>query len=87
MKKTVIKYYTSWCGPCSIYGPIFDKVTLDFKDEFEIKEIDIENDQEGLSIIHKVKSIPHTVIMQGDDVIASRSGMMREDQLREFLNK
>lgn len=87
MKKIVIKYFASWCGPCKIYGPIFDKVVSELGDEFEIKNIDIEDDPEGLSVKHKVRGIPHTVIMQGDDVIASRSGMMREDQLREFLNK
>lgn len=33
-KVCVIDVYASWCGPCQITGPLFEKLALKYKDQF-----------------------------------------------------
>ena len=85
MEKTVIKFYATWCGPCKIYGPTFERVKQDLQDIVNFVEVNVEEDEQNLSGKYKVKGIPMTVLVQGDELLKSHSGRMTEDQLKEFI--
>lgn len=85
MKKTVIKFYATWCGPCKLYGPTFERVKQDLKDIVDFIEINVEEDTENLSGKYKVKGIPCTVLLEEGEEKKNRSGRMSEDQLKEFI--
>lgn len=85
MAKQVIKFYATWCGPCSVYAPTFERVKQDLQDIIEFKEVDVEQDEENLSAEYKVKGIPMTVLVEDGKVKKSQSGRMGELQLREFI--
>tara|TARA_R110000868_G_scaffold344581_1_gene605611 strand:- start:68 stop:331 length:264 start_codon:yes stop_codon:yes gene_type:complete len=85
MKKTVIKFYANYCGPCKIYGPTFDRVKQDLQDIIKFTEVNVENDEENLSGEYKIKGIPHTILLEDGEVKKSQSGAMEEVQLREFI--
>ena len=86
MKKTIIKFYADWCGPCKIYAPTFEKVKQDesFSD-IEFIDINVEDDPEGLSVKHRVRSIPHTVLLEDNKEARSISGMLTPQQLTAFI--
>jgi thioredoxin len=85
MAKQVIKFYATWCGPCKIYGPTFDRVKQDLKDIIEFKEINVEEDPENLSGKYKVRGIPHTVVLENGEEVKSQSGRLSEEQLKELI--
>jgi thioredoxin 1 len=85
MAKQVIKFYADWCGPCKIYGPIFERVKQDLQDIAEFTNINIEEDTDNLSGEYKVKGIPHTVLLVDGELVKSHSGRMNEEQLKEFI--
>ena len=55
----IIKFYADWCWPCKVFSPILKKFAND--NNIELKEIDIDKDQE-MAIQYNVTSIPHTVL-------------------------
>ena len=85
MAKQVIKFYATWCGPCKVYGPTFERVKQDLQDIIEFKEINVEEDPENLSGEYKVKGIPMTILLEDGEVKKSQSGRMGEEQLKEFI--
>ncbi len=85
MKKTVIKFWAGFCGPCRAYAPTFETVKQDLQDIIEFKEINVEQDPDNLSGEYKVKGIPTTVLLQDGQVVKQQSGRMTEDQLKEFI--
>jgi thioredoxin 1 len=85
MKKTVIKFWAGYCGPCKVYAPTFDRVKQDLQDIIEFKEVNIEDDPDNLAGEYKVKGIPLTVLVQDGIVVKSQSGRIPEIQLREFI--
>jgi thioredoxin len=85
MAKKVIKFYADWCGPCKMYGPIFERVKQELQEGIEFVEINVENDPENLSGEFKVRGIPHTVILEDGEKIKEKSGRLSEADLKELI--
>ena len=85
MAKQVIKFYANWCGPCKVYGPTFTKVRQELEGDIEFLEINVEEDPDNLSGQHKVRGIPHTVVVEEGADTRSKSGRLGEEELKEFI--
>jgi len=85
MAKKVIKFYADWCGPCKMYGPVFERVKQELQEGIEFVEINVENDPENLSGEFKVRGIPHTVILEDGEKIKEKSGRLSEAELKELI--
>jgi thioredoxin 1 len=84
----VLKMYGTWCGPCKVYSPVFDKVSSEMVDS-EIKFVDVDIDKEenqDLLVKFKVKGVPTTVKIYDSGEFQTKVGMMNETQLKEFIN-
>tara|TARA_R110000803_G_scaffold54040_1_gene110606 strand:- start:285 stop:542 length:258 start_codon:yes stop_codon:yes gene_type:complete len=80
----VIKFYASWCGPCNAYAETFNKVAEELKEEVEFLNIDVQNDNTGLTDKYKVTAIPVTVVIKdGEEKI--HKGRMSEQALRQVI--
>lgn len=85
MAKKVIKFWASWCGPCKVYAPTFEKVKQELEGEIEFQEVNVEEDTEGLAAEYKVRGIPLTVVLQDGVKVKEQSGRLGEQQLRDFI--
>jgi thioredoxin len=85
MKKTVIKFWAGYCGPCSAYAPVFERVKQELQNDIEFVEVNVEDDPENLSGQYKVRGIPHTVVLEDGKEVKSQSGRLSQEQLKEFI--
>ena len=86
MKKTVIKFYANWCGPCKAYAPAFTKVKEQLqKEDITFLEINVEDDPDNLSGEYKVRGIPHTVVITEGADPKSISGRLGVQELTDFI--
>lgn len=85
MSKTkVLKFYADWCGPCKMYAPIFESVK-DAVEGVEFKEVNIDEDTEGLAAEYKVRSIPTTVILKEGEKPEILLGVVAESILKAMV--
>lgn len=87
--KTVIKFGATWCSPCKQLSPIFTKVAQEFAHEFseqyQFVEIDVD-EKPDVASSYKVRSVPTTIITDETDIVlATKAGVMSEQQLKEFI--
>ena len=86
----VIKFYADWCGPCSLYAKIFDKVSKELteanhgENKIEFININVEKDTSGLAAKYKVTSIPMTVVIKNGEEKSSL-GLLQENALKGLI--
>ena len=80
-----IKYFTApWCGPCKMFGPVFDQVM----NETGVQHIKIDVDQkQNIAASHMISSIPTVLFEAGDTVVHRQTGAMSRGQLLELIKK
>lgn len=89
MSNKIIKFSASWCGPCKMMKPIFDKVSSmeEFKN-IEFISYDIEEDEQGVELVEKynIRNVPTIVIADEDDEpIKKIIGLVSEKELINLI--
>ena len=80
--KAIVDFYANWCGPCKMFGPVFEEVGN--SSDINFVKVDVDKDSD-IGRRYGVMSIP-TVILFKDGVEVKRyTGFMDKEKLIEFL--
>tara|TARA_B100000683_G_scaffold245314_1_gene256153 strand:+ start:1151 stop:1417 length:267 start_codon:yes stop_codon:yes gene_type:complete len=83
--KKVIKFFATWCGPCKVYGKVWDKITPSYADQIQFVDIDIDKDTTGLANKLKIESVPSTVLIREDGSQLKKVGRLSTEELTELI--
>lgn len=85
MAKTAIKFWASWCAPCKLVTPHFEKMKQEFPD-LEYKEIDVD---EGNDIVskYKVNAVPTILLLHDDEEVERLVGAINIASVRASFRK
>ena len=74
-KVTVIDFWATWCGPCKMFGPIFDKVAESFDGQPDVAFCKAEiSGQPDIANHFQVRSVPTIIVIKGGQVVHSQAG-------------
>ncbi len=78
----VVDFYATWCGPCKMFGPVFEEVSNEFNINFV--KINVDNNAD-IARKYGVMSIP-TIILFKDGIEVKRfTGFMSKEEFVKFL--
>lgn len=84
-KTVIVDFWASWCGPCRMYGPEFEKASIESTDAVFLK-LNTENNQ-ALSEKLGIRGIPCTIVYKNGREVLRQSGAMKSSQVKELLYK
>ena len=81
----LVDYWAQWCGPCRIFGPIFEEASEQNPD-IRFGKVDTEAQQE-LAGMAGISSIPTLMIFRDGILLFNQAGALPAPALAELIGK
>ena len=81
-KEAVVDFYATWCGPCKMFGPIFEEVSKE-KDVNFVK-LDVDNFSD-IAREYGVMSIPTIIVFRDGKEVKRFTGFMSKEEFLGLL--
>ncbi|MBR2483018.1 MAG: thioredoxin [Alphaproteobacteria bacterium] len=83
---TLVDFWAAWCGPCRMFGPIFEETSEKLPDVNFVKfEIDETNRRTPAK--YGIRSIPAVLAFRNGELVEARTGLMDEDTLVAWVKE
>src|ERR1700753_292470 len=80
---TLVDWWAAWCGPCRMFGPVFEAASEEHAD-ITFGKIDTE-DQQGLAAAAQITSIPTLMAFRDGVLVFSQAGALPAASLEKLI--
>jgi thioredoxin 1 len=81
----LVDFWASWCGPCRMFGPIFERVSGNHED-LVFAKVDTEAQPE-LAQAFNITSIPTLVVIKDKVILYAEPGALPEPTLEDLISQ
>ena len=83
---TLVDFWASWCGPCQMFGPIFESVS-DTEPDVNFVKFEIDETNRRTPAKFGIRSIPSVLAFKDGELREARTGLMDKETLTQWINE
>jgi thioredoxin 1 len=83
--KIIVEFWSTWCGPCKMMKPIFERVAQNNDTDVQMYTMDIDKNREFVSSLG-IRSIPTIKVFDGGEVKETKVGVLAEQSIKELVS-
>ena len=84
-EKIIIEFWATWCGPCKMMKPTFEKVANENTSDVQMYTMDIDENREFVSSLG-IRSIPTIKVFNGGEVTDTKVGVFSEQGIKDLVS-
>ena len=84
-KPVLLDFGASWCAPCRMVVPIIEEIASERAD-IKVGKINVDENRE-LAKQYRILSIPTVVLFENGEALKRHSGVLMEDELKEWIEE
>jgi thioredoxin 1 len=85
-EKVIVDFHATWCGPCKMMKPTFEKLTNENTTEVGMYTMDVDANRD-LAVELGIRSVPTIKVFNGGGVVDTKVGVLRENQIKELVSE
>jgi len=85
-KFVLVDFFAVWCGPCSVLGPILEKIGKHFEDKLVIMKANLDDVPETAQKFG-VEKIPAVFLLKNGKPVSGFVGLIPELEIKKWLEK
>jgi thioredoxin 1 len=85
-EKLIVDFWGTWCGPCKVMKPAFEKVAEEYRkenSEVQLYTMDVEKNRD-IAVKYGVRAVPTIKVFSNGDVVDSKTGVQMEGQIKDL---
>ena len=83
---TLVDFWASWCGPCRMFGPIFESVS-DTVPDVKFVKFEIDETNRRTPAKYGIRSIPSVLAFKNGELVEARTGLMDEETVLNWIQE
>jgi thioredoxin 1 len=84
-EKIIIEFWATWCGPCKMMKPVFERVASSNTSSTQMYTMNIEENKD-FAIQMGIRSIPTVKVFNNGELTDTKVGVLNESQIKSLIN-
>ena len=81
-----VDFWAPWCGPCKMFGPIFEELS-EKTDNIKFCKLNVDEDNDNTCKKYGIMTIPTIILFNNGEEIKRNVGLIDSQTLKSFLEK